>query len=328
MVKNILIKVRSSLRLISIAIIGLLLIACAFIYIFRPIYSVTFNGEFIGYSENKSELQARINEYMESGNGDSIAFVQIDTLPEYELCLLKKNVVANDDKIFDIVTKTGTTYYEYYTITLDGKEKASLAKYEDAKKVVDKLKKKDSNNIKKIGIVKEYEIKLAKFTEVAKVVDDLYEKKPVVIKPVYSSYSSGYTRTNNTSSSIVQLGINLIKPTNGIITSRYGYRSSGFHTGLDIANNTGTPIKAVAAGTVSFAGQTTSGYGKYIVINHGNGIETYYAHCSKLYVSKGDFVSAGETISAMGSTGNSSGPHLHLEIRKDGQTQNPQNYLY
>mgnify|MGYP000106149234 FL=1 len=65
-----------------------------------------------------------------------------------------------------------------------------------------------------------------------------------------------------------------------------------------------------------------------IVISHGNGIETYYGHCSKLYVEVGDKVSQGETIAAVGSTGNSTGPHLHLEIRVNGVAYNPQNYVY
>ena len=63
-------------------------------------------------------------------------------------------------------------------------------------------------------------------------------------------------------------------------------------------------------------------------INHGNGLETWYAHTSKMYVSEGDYVEAGEVIAAVGSTGNSTGPHLHLEIRINGEHVNPQNYLY
>ena len=68
--------------------------------------------------------------------------------------------------------------------------------------------------------------------------------------------------------------------------------------------------------------------GHQVVISHGNGIETYYGHCSKLYVEVGDKVSQGETIAAVGSTGNSTGPHLHLEIRVNGVAYNPQNYVY
>ena len=106
----------------------------------------------------------------------------------------------------------------------------------------------------------------------------------------------------------------------------YGRRSSGFHTGLDFATSTGTPIYASAAGTVKFAG-TQGGYGKLVIIDHGNGYQTYYAHCSALYVTAGQYVNQGENISAVGSTGNSTGPHVHFEVRYNGNTQNPQNYI-
>ena len=115
----------------------------------------------------------------------------------------------------------------------------------------------------------------------------------------------------------------------GKITSRYGERSSirsSSHTGLDIAVSSGTPIKAAASGTVIFSGYKGS-YGYLIKIKCDNGYEMWYGHCSKLYAKTGQRVSAGDKIAAVGSTGNSTGPHLHFEIRKDGKTLNPQNYL-
>ena len=116
----------------------------------------------------------------------------------------------------------------------------------------------------------------------------------------------------------------------GTITSRFGAVSSrrvSRHTGLDIAASTGTKIKACAGGTVTFSGYKGS-YGYMIVVNHGNGVETYYGHCSKLYVKAGQQVNQGDVIAAVGNTGNSTGPHLHLEIRLNGVAYNPQNYLY
>ena len=126
----------------------------------------------------------------------------------------------------------------------------------------------------------------------------------------------------------------MIRPISGIITSRY--KSSGRirrtpHTGLDIATSIGTPIKATSAGTVVYAGWRggyNGGYGNLIAISHGNGIQTLYGHCSKIYVSVGQSVYQGETIGAVGSTGNSTGPHLHFEVRVNGIAYNPQNYLY
>ena len=124
------------------------------------------------------------------------------------------------------------------------------------------------------------------------------------------------------------LGIGLIKPVSGIITSRFGARSSGNHKGLDIATSSGTTIAAAAGGTVTFSGWDSYGLGNCVKISHGNGVTTIYGHCSKLYVTSGQKVSQGEAIAAVGSTGNSTGPHLHLQIEVNGVPQNPQLYLY
>ncbi len=121
------------------------------------------------------------------------------------------------------------------------------------------------------------------------------------------------------------------KPVTGTITSRYGENNTRIrksaHTGLDIAAKTGTPIQVVSDGTVTFAGNGGS-YGNLVKISHGNGVETWYAHASKIYVKQGQQVKAEDVIAAVGSTGNSTGPHLHFEIRINGNVVNPQNYLY
>ncbi|MFI3115040.1 MAG: M23 family metallopeptidase [Clostridia bacterium] len=119
---------------------------------------------------------------------------------------------------------------------------------------------------------------------------------------------------------------NFIMPTTGTLTSPYGYRSSGFHAGIDIAAPVGTPMYASDGGTVTYSGWY-GGYGYCIIINHGNGFETLYGHASALYVSVGQKVSQGDLIAGMGSTGNSTGSHLHFEIRVNGVHQNPYNYL-
>ena len=135
------------------------------------------------------------------------------------------------------------------------------------------------------------------------------------------------TDSNNAEVSAYLGNLGLSRPVSGAITSRYGNRSRGFHTGLDIATAAGTGINSIAPGTVTYAG-TKGSYGKLIVIDHGEGIVSYYAHCSAIYVSVGQSVTNSTLIGAVGSTGNSTGPHLHLEIRVNGNTINPQNYLY
>ena len=117
-----------------------------------------------------------------------------------------------------------------------------------------------------------------------------------------------------------------MRPTSGTVTSPFGYRGREFHTGIDIANRTGTAIYAADGGTVIFSGWKGS-YGYTIIIDHGNGIQTLYAHCSKLHVQSGAQVPKGTLIASMGSTGRSTGPHLHFEVRVNGKQVNPRNYV-
>ncbi|MGH3679271.1 MAG: M23 family metallopeptidase [Natronosporangium sp.] len=99
-------------------------------------------------------------------------------------------------------------------------------------------------------------------------------------------------------------------------TSCFGWRSGAMHAGVDLADPPGTPIRAVGAGTVTDAGWVFGGYGISVVIDHGNGYFTHYAHASQANVSPGNRVSPGQTIALEGSTGDSSGPHLHFEVHQ------------
>ncbi len=121
-----------------------------------------------------------------------------------------------------------------------------------------------------------------------------------------------------------------IWPCSGNITSKFGYRSIfgsySFHSGIDIASSYGTSIRASDGGTVTFAGWKGS-YGRLVIVDHGNGYQTYYGHCSSLLVSSGSKVYQGQTIAKMGSTGRSTGNHCHFELRVSGTAVNPRSYL-
>lgn len=120
----------------------------------------------------------------------------------------------------------------------------------------------------------------------------------------------------------------LLWPVTGTVTSGWGYRTrfEKFHYGLDIAAPTGTPIRAASAGVVEFAGWR-NGYGYCVFLNHGNGLKTAYGHASKLYVQRGQSVISGEKIAAVGSTGFSTGPHVHLEVRINDRLVDPATVL-
>lgn len=122
-----------------------------------------------------------------------------------------------------------------------------------------------------------------------------------------------------------------IMPVDGRITSRYGWRRlrrrrGRMHLGVDIAAPTGTPILASAPGKVYFTGRK-GGYGKTIILDHGNNVHTLYAHSSKIFVKEGSYVRRGQKIAAVGSTGRSTGPHVHYEVRVKGKPMNPQEYF-
>ena len=331
MVKHILVFTRKSMKFVILVAISIFLIICAVALFFKPIYSVTINGEFVGYSKDKSALQSKINSFIENGEEEensNIAFVQVNNMPEYKLCLLKRNIVTNDDEIYEMVKQSGIAYYKYYAILEGETEKAYVSDFQTAEEIVKQLKEKNSNNIDDISILELYETELKDFTTVEKAVADLYVKKVEVVK---KSVTTGKLSTKSGMSyQQVSIGTNFIRPISGIITSRFGSISSvrsGAHTGLDIATKSGTPIKAAASGTITFSGYKGS-LGYLIIINHGNGLETYYGHCSKLYYQAGTYVEQGQAIAAVGSTGNSTGPHLHLEIRLNGVAYNPQYYVY
>lgn len=120
--------------------------------------------------------------------------------------------------------------------------------------------------------------------------------------------------------------------TSGWISSRYGYRKDpfsgkrAFHHGVDVAGKKGSDVIAVAAGVVTWSGERY-GYGRLVEINHGNGYVTRYGHSSKLLVEQGDRVAKGDVVATMGSTGRSTGPHVHFEVLRNGKSVNPSKYL-
>lgn len=154
----------------------------------------------------------------------------------------------------------------------------------------------------------------------------------VAAKPVVAPTYTRNVRTNAARPPAVtglgSLDLTLIRPTKGVLTQ--GYRSG--HYAIDIANSRNTPIYAAAGGTVKIARHEgwNYGYGTYLVIDHGNGVETLYAHNQVLKVNVGDVVQAGQLVSLMGNSGRVFGPtgiHLHFELRIRGRKVNPYNYF-
>lgn len=232
------------------------------------------------------------------------------------------------DPILSITTVTETTFKELIPAEIQYVEFSDL--YKDETKVyregndglkeitVDVTKvngKEVSRTVTNEEILKEAKIKVIAYGT---------KEKPKVTQSTNSSNSSSGASSSVSSSS------RFMHPLNGggTISSTYGSRWGSFHYGLDFAASAGTPIYAAASGKVIYSGYNNGGYGKLIIIDHGNGYQTYYAHCSSLYVNVGDYVSQGQNIAGVGTTGNSTGNHLHFEVRIDGTPVNPYGYVF
>lgn len=188
-----------------------------------------------------------------------------------------------------------------------------------------RVKKGDNLN----AIAKKYQGDAAKILEFNKIasLDELQIDQVLIIpggvKQAVIAQPS-YTVKNIISPPVAISGSKMQWPTSSFrITQYYHLR----HSGVDIGNKTGQPIYAAEGGMVEVSGWNSGGYGYYVIINHGNGFKTLYGHASKLYVTKGQQVNRGAVIAAIGSTGRSTGPHLHFEIISTGRKINPLGYI-
>lgn len=309
---------KETTKFFSIILLGFILIIAMVSLKYKPTYIVSVSGEKLGYVEDKTKFEETINKQITEYEGKNVESVSLNNKPDYELKLVDRKEKTNEEEIIVALQKDTTITYKYYEIALGEDKKTYVDTQEDANHVVNEIKEEHSDTELDFEITEVITEDLNEVTtEEVEVAKETLEPEAEKIEE-----EEGLPQIN---------GIKLaVTPVSGTITSRYGVSSrirSGAHTGLDIAAKSGTSIKVVADGTVTFAGYKGS-YGNLVKVSHGNGIETWYGHCSKIYSSVGQKVKAGDVISAVGSTGNSTGPHLHLEIRINGNTVNPQKYLY
>ena len=301
--------------------LNIVLIAIGFIILiilikYKPMYEVKISGESIGYIENKQAINETIKNNIEDLNQANIENIELTKKPEYELKLVEKSQEENDDEIIVALQKELEITYKYYEIASKDEVIENVEDKETAEKLVNEIKELSDSEInltineKTTNALEEIQI------------DDLEVAKENTVEKLNIDTTEEISNIN---------GIKIATlPVTGTISSRYGVSSKirvSTHTGLDIATATGTPIKTVADGTVTFAAYSGS-YGYLVKIDHGNGVETWYGHTSKMLVKAGQEVKSGDTIALVGSTGNSTGPHLHFEVRINGEHVNPQKYLY
>lgn len=321
---------KETLKYFNIILASLGIIIAIILIKYKPSYKISIFGEELGYVNSKEALEENIkNEILEENENKNIDSIDIKLEPNYELKLVDRSVDTNKIKITQNLENKIVVTYKYYDIAVNDSVINSVNTLEEAEQLVD-LAKIKNNDTSELSIVEKYTQNIEDVSittaEIAK--NDISEK----ISEQVTKQEQEKQRDEEENNLIATIsGVKIAtKPVNGTITSRYGVSSrirSSNHTGLDIATATGTPINVVADGTVTNASYQGA-YGNLVKINHGNGVETWYAHTSKMYVTEGQKVSAGEVIAAVGSTGNSTGAHLHFEIRINGQHVNPQNYLY
>lgn len=315
----------------NIGIIGIGLIIAIILIRYKPIYEVSIDGTEIGYVENREAFKESLKETLvdETKNIDNI---DQKSEPRYELKFVEKTESTNEEEVASKIEENTIVTYKYYDIALDNQTVETVDTIEEAEEVVNQAKLENGDQDLNLSIIEKYtqnveEIQ-ANDIEVARLdintkIDEAEQKQKAEEQAKKDQEKLDAMPEIN--------GIKIAtKPVSGTITSRYGVSSrirKSSHTGLDISAKSGTPIKVIASGTVICAKYSGS-YGNLVKIDHGNGVETWYAHTSKMYVKVGQKVEAGKTIAAVGSTGNSTGPHLHLEIRVNGKTVNPQKYLY
>ena len=303
-------------------LVGLLIVIAIIVVKYKPMYEIKVGQKTVGYIKEKNE----INNYIESiiNKNENIAFIDLKEDVSYNLKLVSRNE-NNKENVIKQIEDNLNIEYTTYAITYNKENIAYTSTMEKAEEVIEDLEnaKIDTDNV---GILQVYsdsyeDIKVNSSEEIIKKISTAIEEKK-------TEKNIKIAKNNNSNNSIFT-----VKPISGVITSRYGHRSSpgGIgstnHKGMDISAKSGITIKAAATGTVKFAGYKGS-LGNLVIIESEKGIETYYGHCSKIYVKKGQKVTAGDKIAAVGQTGAATGPHLHLEIHVNGKVINPQKYLY
>ncbi len=308
-------------KIIKAIVIAFLLISILIIAKFKTVYAVVVNDEVVGYISNKENFQQQIDKKFATTENENVAFVTLDSVG-YEKIIASKNLVDEEQTLENLKENAKSVYRVYEISYSENEESIYVYSMEEAEEIIQNLKEKYNEiepnlSIQELYVEKEVtdeSIKLAKEKVEQDLENKINEKKQKeidakTIKGVYIACAPLST---------------------GRISSRYGSVErirDHVHQGLDIAAPYATQIKAVADGTVVSTGWS-GGYGNLVIIDHGNGVRTYYGHCSSITSYVGKQVKSGDIIAKVGSTGNSTGNHLHFEIRVDGNYVNPEGYIY
>lgn len=289
------------------------------------IYGLYVDGEFIGAAADEyalyEELDNLLKEYLEDYDDTTSVKYESDVQVkpgEYEAedITTAEELVNRAKEVLQISVTTDVVFER--EISYDTETEYDDSETEDYQEI----KQEGKTGLEKVT---------CKVTYVNGVQTDSVEiDSQVIEEPVNEIIVAGTRQSSSVSYSSGQATGSFIWPVPNThnVTSGYGYRWGTIHTGLDISNGvTDEAIVASDGGVVTWSGYDDSGYGNYVIIDHGNGYQTLYGHCNSVYVSQGEYVSQGQTIAGMGSTGDSTGTHLHFEIRIGSERLDPAGFV-
>lgn len=326
-----------TLRFIFFTILTLVLIFSAVLVTvlntYKPTVKAYIEGKFVGYFSSEQQFDEVYNDLVtEKQNIDSNVKVYLESEPTFETSYTRDSLIAKQN-VYTNLRAEMKTEYTVYQVAVDGENKMKFDTQDEADKYADNLK----TEVSKLNVeVKEEKVEdKGEITTVERadsILKDIVDRnKPVETPTATVSKTTNTTSTSNVTTAAT-IGATSVQATGGgvwpTVNRRINCQYMGYsgHTGIDLGGAVGTAIYAYKSGTVTFAGWG-SGYGLHVKIDHGNGITTYYAHCSELFVSVGQQVSEGQMIAKIGMTGYTTGPHLHFEVRINGVPVNPYPYI-
>ena len=308
---------------------------------FKFVYMVEMGGVELGLVNDKDKFEKDIKDTLENLE-EPVVSAKLQENPKYSLRLVdKEDIDVDDNYVFAKVEEKIEKTYRYYNIKEDDKllakvstkeEKDNLLKeLEEAKQVKDL--KVEEEQTKEYYIISYEEAKQLASTNVDNIENEKknkLEKEKIekrntnIVKNIRRGGTVSASSSSNASAMLGSLSFR--RPLNSSRVSA-GYLGYPGHRGIDFPSPQGTPVMAAESGTVTTVMYSNKSYGNRVIIDHGNGISTLYGHNSTIGVSLGQKVSKGQTIAGVGSTGNSTGNHVHFEIRINGKPINPTSYV-
>ncbi len=324
-------SVLSTIRFIFFTVFTIALIFSAVLVTvlntYKPAVKAYLNGKFVGYFSDEQQFDEVYNDLVaEKQSIDPNVKVYLDYEPTFETSYVRDSVIA-DQNVYTNLRAEVKTEYTIYNVAVNGENKMTFNTQDEANKYASSLKKEVSKLKTEVKVEKVSELgEMTSIERADNILKDIVDRNKPVTTPKATVNNKTYVQTAASigPSSVAATGSGVWPTVNRRVNCAFmGYAG---HTGIDLGGAIGTAIYAYRSGTVTFAGWG-SGYGLHVKINHGDGMTTYYAHCSKLLVKVGQQVSEGQKIAEIGMTGYTTGPHVHFEVRLNGVPVNPYPYI-